>query len=40
MQRVDLPQNDFRVHEDQVTVLVHEMADDLDAYLAGRPGAG
>jgi amidase len=25
---------------DEVTVLVHEMADDLDAYLASRPGAG
>ena len=32
--------NDFQVHEDQVAVLVHEMADDLDAYLANRPGAG
>jgi amidase len=25
---------------DEVTVLVHEMADDLDAYLASRPGPG
>ena len=25
---------------DEVTVLVHEMADDLDAYLASRPGTG
>jgi amidase len=38
--RVDLPPNDFQVHDDQVTVLVHEMADDLDAYLAARPGPG
>ena len=28
------------VGADEVTVLVHEMADDLDAYLAGRPGVG
>jgi amidase len=25
---------------DEVTVLVHEMADDLDAYLVSRPGSG
>lgn len=37
---VTLPPNDLQVHEDQVTVLVHEMADDLDAYLAARPGSG
>jgi amidase len=37
---VSLPPNDFQVHEDQVAVLVHEMADDLDAYLAARPGTG
>ena len=40
VQSVSLPPNDFQVHEDQVTVLVHEMADDLDAYLAARPGTG
>lgn len=37
---VDLPPNDLQVHDDQVTVLVHEMADDLDAYLAARSGSG
>ena len=37
---IDLPPNDFQVHADQVTVLVHEMADDLDAYLAARAGTG
>jgi amidase len=26
--------------QDEVSVLVHEMADDLDAYLASRPGSG
>ncbi len=40
VQAVTLPPNDFQVHEDQVTVLVHEMADDLDAYLASRHGSG
>lgn len=33
------PESD-EVGADEVTVLVHEMADDLDAYLSGRPGAG
>lgn len=37
---VDVPPNDAQVHDDQVTVLVHEMRDDLDAYLAGRAGDG
>ena len=40
IQAVALPPNDFQVHDDQVTVLVHEMGDDLDAYLAARPGSG
>lgn len=40
VQAVSVPPNDLQVHQDQVTVLVHEMADDLDAYLAGRAGAG
>ena len=40
VQTVSVPANDGQVHADQVAVLVHEMADDLDAYLANRPGAG
>ncbi len=31
---------DEHVDVDEVTVLVHEMADDLDAYLRSRPGSG
>ena len=31
---------DDETARDEVTVLVHEMADDLDAYLASRPGPG
>jgi amidase len=31
---------DDEVGIDEVTVLVHEMADDLDAYLRARPGTG
>ncbi len=37
---VDLPVADDEVGVDEVTVLVHEMADDLDHYLAHRPGGG
>lgn len=37
---VTAPAADHSVHEDQVTSLVAEFADDLDAYLAGRAGAG
>lgn len=35
-----LPADDERVSDDEVAVLVHEMSEDLDAYLAGRPGTG
>lgn len=37
---VSVPPNDAQVHDDQTTVLICEMRSDLDAYLAGRPGAG
>lgn len=37
---VELPDADDQVGADEVTVLVHEMADDLDNYLAHRPGGG
>ena len=36
---IGLPDEDDRVAADEVAVLVHEMSDDLDAYLASRPGA-
>ncbi len=36
---IGLPDEDDQVGADEVTVLVHEMSDDLDAYLASRPGA-
>ncbi len=35
-----VPMTPDAVHEDQVSVLVGELADDLDAYLAGRDGDG
>jgi amidase len=35
---VEVPAEDDAVGLDEVTVLVHEMADDLDAYLRARPG--
>jgi amidase len=35
---VDAAAADDESASDEVTVLVHEMADDLDAYLAARPG--
>jgi len=37
---VELPDADDQVGADEVTVLVHEMADDLGDYLAQRPGSG
>jgi amidase len=37
---VEVPADDEQVGVDEVAVLVHEMSDDLDAYLAGRPGSG
>ncbi len=37
---VDLPVWQDSVGVDEVSVLVHEMSDDLDAYLANRPGTG
>ena len=37
---VAVPPNDGQVLADQVAVLIAEMADDLTAYLAGRPGDG
>ncbi len=37
---VDAATADDESAQDEVTVLVHEMADDLDAYLATRPGSG
>jgi amidase len=37
---VEVPSVDDAVAADEVTVLAHEMGDDLDAYLAGRPGDG
>jgi amidase len=37
---LDVPAEDDQVGRDEVTVLVHEMADDLDAYLRSRPGTG
>ena len=37
---VDVAVEDDQVGVDEVAVLVHEMAEDLDAYLAGRPGRG
>ena len=37
---VDAAIETVEVGQDEVTVLVHEMSDDLDAYLAGRPGTG
>ena len=40
VEAVTVPPNDARVMDDQVAVLVGEMRDDLDAYLAGRPGEG
>lgn len=40
IREVVVPPNDHEVHDDQATVLVHEMRDDLDAYLAARPGSG
>jgi amidase len=36
---VDAATADDESARDEVTVLVHEMADDLDAYLASRPGS-
>lgn len=35
---IGLPDEDDQVGADEVTVLVHEMSDDLDAYLTSRPG--
>jgi amidase len=35
---IEVPAEDDAVGLDEVTVLVHEMADDLDAYLRTRPG--
>jgi amidase len=40
IQDVAVPPNDMQVHDDQVAVLVHEMADDLDSYLSARAGEG
>ncbi len=40
MQQVYSPASDFDIHEDQRTALIAEFADDLGAYLVGRPGAG
>jgi amidase len=37
---VETPVEDDAVGADEVTVLVHEMAEDLDGYLATRPGGG
>jgi amidase len=37
---VDAAHADDGSARDEVSVLVHEMADDLDAYLASRPGPG
>lgn len=37
---VPMPAETDEVGVDEVTVLVHEMADDLDGYLAHRPGSG
>jgi amidase len=37
---VEVPAEGDHVGADEVTVLVHEMGDDLDAYLATRPGGG
>ena len=40
VQSIVVPPNDFEVHSDQTDVLIGELVDDLDAYLAGRAGAG
>ncbi|HEX6887775.1 MAG TPA: amidase family protein [Candidatus Nanopelagicales bacterium] len=37
---VDLPRAGAQLEDDELTVLVHEVADDLDAYLRRRPGLG